>query len=302
MKRPIIIDCDPGLDDAAALVLAHKVESINVLGLTTIVGNASMENTSRNALNLLDAIGWDIPVAKGASQPLARERKLSNKRNGLGKLVLQESEKQFYNIEAVDFIYNEATKNNGQLEILSIGPMTNIANTLLKYPDVKNLIKSITFMGGTTGAGNITPWAEFNMYVDPQAADIVFKSSIPLTMVGLDITKKAFLRLEDIEYFSSLNNIHGTLLSNIFLAIHNRECLWGENNIEVHDAVAFITMILPEIIKKKKFNVSIETNNKEALGSILLDYRNMPEEDKNIDVAVDIDIEGFRSFIKELVC
>lgn len=302
MKRPIIIDCDPGLDDAVALILAHKVEDIDVLGLTTIVGNASVENTSRNALNILDTIGWNIPVIKGANQPIGRERKLPNKRKGLGHVVLQESERELYNINAVDFIYNEALKHNGQLEILAIGPMTNIANTLLKYPDIKKLIKSITFMGGATGTGNITPWAEFNMYVDPHAADIVFKSSIPLTMVALDVTKRAFLTLEDTDYFLSCNNIHSRLFADILLAIHKRECLWREDAIEIHDAVAFIAMILPEIIKKKKFHVSIETNNKGSLGSILLDYRNIPESDKNMDISVDIDVEKFKSSLKKLVC
>ena len=302
MKRPIIIDCDPGLDDAVALTLAHKVEDIDVLGLTTVVGNASVENTSRNALNILDTIGWNIPVIKGASQPLVRERNLSNQIKGLGKLTLQESQRKLYDGEAADFIYNEAIKYKGELEILSTGPMTNIANALLKYPDIKDLIKSITFMGGTMGVGNITPWAEFNMYVDPHAANTVFKSSIPLTMVGLDITEKASLTLEDIGYFSSFNNIHSKLITDILMSIHNRECLCKEDVIKIHDAVAFISMILPEIMKKKKFNVSIETNNKESLGSILLDYRSIPEEDKNINIVVDIDVEKFKSFIKKLVC
>lgn len=302
MVRSIIIDCDPGLDDSIALIAVHKISGIAVVGITTTAGNASLENTSKNALNLLHTIGWELPVVVGAEHPLIRERKLSNRKTGIGEVVLEESNKEFHKIDVTDFIYEEAKKHNGNLEILALAPMTNIAKTLIRYPDIKTLIKSITFMGGAIREGNITSSAEFNMYIDSHAADIVFKSGIPLTMVGLDVTRKAFLTLEDIDYFKIFNNTHSKLIANLLISIHNRECLCGENAIEIHDAVALAVMVLPELAKKKKFSVSIETNNKQNLGMLLLDYRNIPDEEKNIDIVVDIDVDMFRHWIKEVNC
>lgn len=302
MKRPIIIDCDPGLDDSIALITAHKIQDIEVLGITTTAGNASLERTSKNALDLVHTLGWELPVVRGAEHHLMRERKLSNKKTGIGEVVLEQSLKEFHHMDAADFIYEEAKKQNGNLEILALAPLTNIAQTLIRYPDIKSLIKSITFMGGTVSAGNITPSAEFNMYIDPHGADVVFKSGIPLTMVGLDVTKKAFLNLEDIDYFKAFNNTHSQLTADLRYSIHNRECICGESAIEIHDVVALATMVLPELTKKRKYSVSIEINNKQSLGMLLLDYRNIPEEEKNIDISIDIDVNLFRHWIKELNC
>jgi len=302
MIRPIIIDCDPGLDDAMALILANKIEDIEVVGVTTVAGNASLENTSKNALNLLYTIDWELPVVIGSEHPLIRERSLSNKKTGIGELVLQKSNREFCKIDVSDFIYKEAKKYYGNLEILALAPMTNIAKTIIKHPDIIPLIKSITFMGGTMGRGNITPSAEFNIYVDPHAADIVFKSGIPITMVGLDITRKAFLTIEDIDYFKRTNNIHSRLIEELLLSIHNRECLCAEKVIEIHDVVALAAMALPELVNKTKFGVSIELNNNQNLGMLLLEYRNISDDEKNIDIVTDIDINMFKNWIKRLNC
>ena len=301
MKRPIIIDSDPGLDDSIALIIAHKLEEIKVLGITTVAGNASLENTSKNALAILESIGWDIPVAIGAYEPLIKERKLSSVRTGLGNIVLPEPQGQFHDSEAIDFIYNEAKKYKGELEILALGPMTNIAKLLIKYPDIRPLIKAITFMGGTTGEGNITLTAEFNMYVDPDAAKIVFESGIPLTMIGLEVTKKAILKLEDIDYFNGINNKSSKLIADILKCINSRECLFREDTIEIHDAVALASLYLPGLVKTKRFNVSIETDNKDNLGMLLLDYRKSCETEKCIEIAFDIDEKMFEDWIKSVV-
>lgn len=302
MERPIIIDCDPGLDDAIALIAAHKIQDINIVGVTTVAGNASLLNTSKNTLNLLDTIGWELPVVMGSPHPLFRERRLSNKRTGLGQVVLEESNREFYQVDVTDFIYQEAKKYNGNLEILAIAPLTNIAKTIIAYPDIKPLIKSITFMGGTTKEGNITPSAEFNLYVDPHAADIVFKSGIPLTMVGLDVTKKACLTIEDIDYFKIFNNSHSRLVAELLNSIHNRECLFGENAIEIYDVVALAVMFVPELVRTRSFNIRIEKCNKQNLGMLIFDYRNINETQSNINIAIDIDIKKFRHWFKALIC
>lgn len=302
MVRSIIIDCDPGLDDAMALILANKIQDIEVVGVTTVAGNASLKNTSKNALNLLYTIDWELPVVIGSEHPLIKERSLSNKKTGIGELVLQQSNREFCKIDVSDFIYKEAKKYDGNLEILALAPMTNIAKTIIKYPNIVPLIKSITFMGGTMGRGNITPSSEFNMYVDPHAADIVFKSKIPITMVGLDITRKAFLTIEDIDYFKSFNNIHSKLIAEILLLIHNRECFCGDKVIAIHDVVALAAMVLPQLVNKTKFCLSIQLDNNKSLGMLLLEYRNISNDEKNIDIVTDIDINMFKDWIKRLNC
>lgn len=302
MERPIIIDTDLGFDDAIALILASKLKTINIVGITTVAGATNIENTSKNALDLLSTIGWEIPVAIGSANPLVRERKLSSRRVRLGTVELIESTNEFYPKEACELIYEEAKKYDGKLEILAIGPMTNIAKAIIRYPELKSMIKAITFMGGTTRGGNITPSAEFNMYVDPNAADTIFKSKIPLNMIGLDVTKKAFLVTEDIYYFNNLNNLEGNIIAQLLHSIHSKECLFGENIIEIHDAVALFAMMFPEVIKMRKFNVSVETQNKEYLGMLLLDYRDHPDKDKNVNIAIDIDIEVFKNWLRTLVC
>lgn len=299
MKRKILIDCDPGFDDALAIIAAHKIKEVDIIGLTVTAGNASLKNTSKNALNLLDTLGWNIPVALGASGPLVIKRDLSHEKTGIGNIKLEDSSNKFHSSDALDYIYETAKSYEGELEILALAPMTNIALALKKYPDLKHMIKSITFMGGTMDKGNIRPWAEFNVYVDPHATDIVFNSGIPITMIGLDITKKAVLSLEDMAYFKLLKSIHGDLVAAFLQGIYERECLFEESNIEVHDLVALYCMIYPEKVKTRKFRVAIEKNN-ENRGMLILDYREITQGEHSVDIGIALDEEAFRQWVKEL--
>lgn len=300
MKRKILIDCDPGFDDAIAITASHKIEEVDIIGLTVTVGNASLKNTSRNALNLLDTLGWNIPVALGASKPLVRDHVFADEKTGIGNVKLSPSINKFHTKNASDFIYECAKKYEGDLEILAIAPMTNIAMALTKYPDLKDKIKSITVMGGTSGKGNIRPWAEFNVYLDPHAADVVLKSGIPITMVGLDVTNQASIMTEDIDYFKGLNTIHGDLIGDLLQAIYDRECLFEENTVFVHDLVALYSMIYPENIRTKKFKVHID-KGEENPGMLILDYRDVPPEEKNVNISIAIDVGSFRQWIRDLI-
>ena len=302
MIRKLIIDCDPGLDDALALITAAKIKTIDVLGITTVAGNACIENTSRNALDLVNQIGWNIPVIVGAAHPLHRDRILSREKTGLGEVKLNRSNKDFYNISAEDFIYNKALELGGELEILALGPMTNIAKTLLKYPDIKKHIKSITFMGGAIEKGNITEHSEFNIYVDSHAANIVFESGILLNMVTLDITKKSPVNKTYVDYFKELNTPDGELIANILAAIHTRECIYEENCIEVHDLVTLAVFLIPDLVKTRKFKINIEIKNKKNLGMLILDYRAISDVEKNINMTTDIDSAEFKKWFKAIHC
>lgn len=300
MKRKILIDCDPGFDDALAIIAAHKIKEIDVIGLTITAGNASLKNTSKNALNLLHTLGWDIPVSLGASGPLEIERNLSHEKTGIGDVKLKESKNEFHSKIAMDYIYEMAKEYEGDLEILALAPMTNIALALEKYPDLKNMIKSISFMGGTMVKGNIRPWAEFNVYIDPHAADMVFKSGIPITTIGLNITRKATIMYEDIDYFKGLNTVHGDLTGALLQGIHDRECLFDDGIIEVHDLVALYSMIYSEALNTRNFRIFVETGN-ENRGMLTFDYREVPEGEQGVNVGVRLDNEIFRQWVKDLI-
>lgn len=295
MKRKIIIDCDPGLDDSLAIVAGSKIKEIDILGLTTTAGNTSLKNTSRNALNLLDSLGWNIPVVLGAEEALETKINLSDENKGFENIKLKESKNSFYSKNAVDFIYENTKKYEDQLEIFSLGPMTNMAIALEKYPDLKKMIKSISFMGGSLDKGNIRPWAEFNLYVDPHAADIVFKSGIDITMLGLNITEKEILEKEDIEYFRALKTRHGDLAAMFLEAICKKQSCFGKNYMLAHDLVAFYAMVHPNKIKTKKSKVSIEKNF-EKRGKL-----KFGKDGEDINIAMEIDKEDFRNWIKALL-
>ena len=203
-KRPFIIDCDTGTDDAIAIIAALCSPQVEVKAITSVNGNVNHGYTSRNNLDLVEYLGLDLPVAKGAVQPMmsgfvqVETTDLTHGRTGMGDLELpRASRSRFDGRIASQLIYDTAVELEGELELLVIGPMTNIAVALLQYPDLPGLVKHIWFMGGAARGGNVTPTAEFNIWADPEAAQVVIRSGIPMTMVGLDVTEKAIMVEED---------------------------------------------------------------------------------------------------------
>jgi len=178
-KIPLIIDTDPGVDDTIALIMSLAYEGFDLIGLTTVGGNVSLEYTSANANNIVALTGRDVPVIKGANKPLKKELVTASHIhgiNGMGSIKLEDSSRGFMDVEVEDFIYKEALKHSGEIRILTLGPLTNIAKAMLKYPDLEQHIHSIVSMGGAMGVGNVTPAAEYNIYADPDSAKIVFDS------------------------------------------------------------------------------------------------------------------------------
>ncbi|MBO1679116.1 nucleoside hydrolase [Bittarella massiliensis (ex Durand et al. 2017)] len=201
-KRPIILDCDPGTDDAICLFMLLGDDRFDIKGITPVCGNKPLSFCERNALQLCELTGReDIPVLKGASQSLfCGERTAGNVHGagGLGSVTLPDPHKQVEDQYAWDFIYQQAVACKGELEIVAIGPLTNVAGALLKYPNLKDYVKRISIMGGAKGLGNWTAAAEFNIWADPHAAKIVFASGIPMAMMGLDICFKAYVTADDL--------------------------------------------------------------------------------------------------------
>ena len=210
-KIPVFIDCDPGADDILALLLACNMPQLDVVGISTLCGNVEGDKTFINAKKTVGVIGKDIPIYRGADSPMFRELitgKNVHGEDGMGGIA---SEIPTPNIndnseKAWDAIYREAKAHNGELVLVAVGPMTNVAIALAKYKELPSLLKKIVIMGGSAAYGNVTPSAEFNIYVDPEAAQILFKCGAPIYMLGLDATEKAVLLPEDIEKIGAMTS------------------------------------------------------------------------------------------------
>ena len=262
----IIFDTDPGVDDAFALLYALNHPNINVLGITTVFGNVPVERSTKNALILTEMVNKGTIVYQGANKPL--ERKVTNYpsfihgHDGLGDTNHPQSKFNASKLDAAQFIINEINENSGNINLVAVGPLTNIANAIKQDPSIANKVNSLLIMGGSwLAGGNITPVAEANIYNDPEAAEIVFKSGLPIIMVGLDVTHKVFLSQKDIDKLSSLNNSGKFLekISNIYIKFYK-----DTRNMDgcfFHDATAVIAMTNPEFFKYKNARVYVSKDN-----------------------------------------
>ena len=262
----IIFDTDPGVDDAFALLYALNHPNINVLGITTVFGNVPVETSTKNALILSEMAHKGTIVYQGANKPL--ERKVTNYpsfihgHDGLGDTNHPQSKFNASKLDAAQFIINEINENSGNINLVAVGPLTNIANAIKQDPSIANKVNSLLIMGGSwLAGGNITPVAEANIYNDPEAAEIVFKSGLPIIMVGLDVTHKVFLSQKDIDKLSSLNNSGKFLekISNIYIKFYK-----DTRNMDgcfFHDATAVIAMTNPEFFKYKVARVYVSQDN-----------------------------------------
>ena len=200
-KYPVWLDCDVGVDDAIAIMALHALEETDLLAISTVSGNVPLSSTFSNAHRMNGLMKTNYPVYKGADRPLIVQPQYAytfHGKNGLGdvELPLPEDAKML-DTPAWDALYDCAKQHPGELRLIAIGPLTNVAIALTKYPELKTLLHTILIMGGAAVGVNVTPAAEFNIYADPDAAQIVFKSGVPVVMCGLDVTMQAMLRPED---------------------------------------------------------------------------------------------------------
>ena len=276
LKRPVLIDTDPGVDDAFAIMLAQSFKSIDIVGLTVTSGNVSLNHTLRNTLGLCEAINMDVPVYKGATAPLVEQARYADEfhgNNGFGGYEFNEIKKQPESMPAWDAIRYYAEKYDGELEILSLGPPTNIAIALLKYPELNTMIKRIVFMGGSLTTGNTEPLSEFNFWCDPHATQVVFNSNISMQMVGLDVTRQGLLPLEDLKEIKSENPKFEHLLrylSDFYAGISHRSG-YG-SNLHIPDAVAAFAFCYPEHCSWQPMNIKCITSTGRMQGWTKVDH------------------------------
>lgn len=270
----VIIDTDPGVDDALALLLAMRSPELKIEAITPVAGNVPLDMTLPNALRMVEiARRTDIPVAAGARAPLVRRlvtATYAHGENGLGGAVFPDPTTNPVATPAAELIRQIVRKYPGEVTLITIGPLTNIATALNSDPEVASMVRALVMMGGSLSGGNITPAAEFNVYVDPEAARIVFQSGIPITMVGLDVTRKTSLTEEHVRTLEGAHNPVSQAAAKIGRnAInHNRErgYLVGPN---MHDSLAVAGFLDPEILKLQDYYVDVETMGELTAGETL---------------------------------
>ncbi|KUO72534.1 MAG: hypothetical protein APF77_23915 [Clostridia bacterium BRH_c25] len=302
MKKPVIIDCDPGHDDAIALLMAFACDNLDIRLVTTVGGNQTLDKTTNNALRVLSFAGVEVEVAGGASKPLMRDIITAPEvhgESGLEGPVLPPAKYKESDRSALDAMLDVIRKSGTKVTIIPTGPLTNIAALLLMHPEVKENIERISLMGGSCVGGNWTPAAEFNILVDPEAASIVFNSGIPITMCGLDVTHKAQIYGEEIEQLRSIDNKVAKMVAELldyFALFHQK---FGFKGSPMHDPCAVAYVIAPELFTTKLCHVDIETKGEFSTGATVADMWDVLKKDKNVDVALDIDREGFIELLKK---
>lgn len=307
MKKYLFIDCDPGVDDCAALILANKLKDYEIVGISTLSGNVNHEITYDNAGKLSKFIGLNAPIYMGAKKPLTREPVTAEHihgKDGLGGAKLPDATFPKNDKKAWDALYEALCKYGDNLAVVSLGPLTNIAMGMLKYPDFEKRLKELIIMGGSLYGGNVTTSAEFNIYVDPEAASRVFNSDIHIIMFGLDVTLKAYMSPEDLEKIRAVGTKEAVFLADCFKIALAFSLKYGLNGVAVHDACTIMYLSNPELFTMKRAGVVIETVSDITRGKTVSDmYSDEKLEKQNVDVVLDVDrekfVENFIEIIKE---
>lgn len=307
MPLPIILDCDPGHDDAIALILALASPELELKAVTTSAGNQTPEKTLRNALRILTLLQRsDIPVAGGAVKPLMRELIIADNvhgESGLDGPELPEPNFAPQQCNAVELIAKTLRESAEPVTIVATGPLTNIALLLTSHAELQSKIARIVIMGGAVGLGNWTPAAEFNIYVDPEAAEIVFQSGLPIVMAGLDVTHRAQIMSEDIERVRQLGNPVAAVVSDLldfFMEYHKQE-KWGFQGAPLHDPCTIAWLIQPSMFTCVERWVGVETQGKYTQGMTVVDYYGLTNNAPNTTVMMDIDRQSFVDLLVERV-
>lgn len=302
---PIIIDCDPGHDDAIALILALASPKLNVLAVTTSAGNQTPDKTLRNALRILTLLGrHDIPVAGGAPKPLLRELIIADNvhgESGLDGPALPEPGFAPQALTAVELMAKTLRASTEPVTLVPTGPLTNIALLLSAHPELKAKIARIVLMGGSAGPGNWTPAAEFNIYVDPEAAEMVFGAGVPITMCGLDVTHAAQVMDEDIERIRAITNPIARTVAELldFFMIYHRDPKWGFVGAPLHDPCTIAWLLRPDLFTGIECHVSVETQGQYTVGMTVVDRYRLSLHEPNATVLLGVERQGFIDLLVE---
>src|SRR5215218_4191761 len=296
--KPVILDVDPGHDDAVALMLACGHPDLDLLAVTTVAGNVTIEKTTRNALRVLSLVGReDVPVGRGASEPLKRPLHTAEDihgRSGLdGPEEIPEPDFEVDERGAVALISDTLEYSSEPVTLVPVGPLTNIALFLREHPDLKDRIARISLMGGSMVLGNTTPAAEFNIYVDPEAAHEVFESGLPIMMSGLDVTHQAGAGPEERERLRATGNVGSVAAGFLDFFAATYERIFGFDSPPLHDPVAVAAVLEPGLLKTRPMRVDIECESELTRGETVCDFYGVTGKPPNAEVGIELDREGF---------
>jgi inosine-uridine nucleoside N-ribohydrolase len=303
MPTPVIIDCDPGHDDAMALMLAVASPELELVAVTTVAGNQTLDKVTANAIRVLDvAEAHDIPVAAGADRALIHPARVAGEvhgETGLDGPDLPPPSRAPAPEHAVELIAGKLRER--PLTLIAVGPFTNIALLLATHPELTSQIERIVVMGGAIGLGNVTPSAEFNVWADPEAAARVFTSGVDVTMVGLDVTHRAMLSKQRAEALRSQGR-SGAVVADLH-AFYRRfhEKVYGHSDTPVHDAVAVAHVIKPDVIATEHLPVEIDVTQGPCRGRTVVDQLRRTGQEPNAHVSTDVDATGFVDLLTERI-
>ena len=305
-KRKIIIDTDPGHDDAIAIMMAGKHPKLDVLALTVVAGNQTLEKTVTNALHICEHLDIDVPIYAGMGLPMVREQVVAEYAHGKtgldGHKVSAPPKRGPQTKHAINYIIDTLLESDNDITLVPIGPLTNIAMAMRIEPKIIPKIQEIVIMGGAYQLGNVTPCAEFNIFADPEAAHVVFTSGAPIVMMGLDMTNKTRSIPQVRERMKNIGNI----ASEFFVSITTYtaqviEKLIGTEGGALHDATCIAWLIDPGCITLKEMPVEVEIQSSKCYGRTICDYYNFRKKPANARVSVDVDLEKFWNIVEDCI-
>ncbi|GAA0449686.1 nucleoside hydrolase [Alkalibacillus silvisoli] len=302
-QRRVILDCDPGHDDAISMILANANDKIKIEAVTTVAGNVEVDKTTLNARRVCDIIGLDVPVAQGSNRPMVRETQIAESIHGDSGLdgpnLPDVPNTPVARKHAVDLIIEKVMESDGDLTLVPTGPLTNIAMAMVKEPKIVPKIQEIVLMGGGT-FGNWTPAAEFNIWVDAEAAKVVFESGVPIAMFGLDVTHQAQATDETIDRFAAIDNPVSEFVVELlrFFKKTYKE-VFGFDGAPIHDACTVAYLIDPSIFQTVDVRVDIETKGEFAYGMTCVDLLEVTGRTPNTKFAQSLNQEKFWGLLSD---
>ncbi len=304
-KIPVWFDTDIGVDDSIAFLVLNKQPQLEIKGISAVAGNVELEYTYPNARNICCLAGKNYPVYKGAEKPLFEPLQTAHAihgEEGLGRGKLPVSHVPHTDIPAWDAIYNAAAQAKGELRIITAGPLTNIAIAILKYPQLRDLVKQILIMGGAAAGGNVTAAAEYNIYADPHGAQIVFKSGIPIVMCGLDVTMDAYMTPEEVYALGAVDSPVCRFFRDSTIDVLNFYERGSKPGLCLHDVCPVLYLAHPELFSGKQAGVYVETRGRITRGKTVTDLmsdKKFPE--RNAFVVLEVDRDRFSAMVSEIL-
>jgi purine nucleosidase len=303
---PTILDCDPGHDDMVAILLAAAHPRIELLAITTVAGNGTLERTTHNARAVCSMAGIrDVPIAAGASGPLVGSLRTAphvHGESGLEGAELPGAEVPLAPEHALDLMARLLREAAEPVTLVPTGPLTNIAQLLRTHPDLADHVREIVLMGGSTDVGNVEPLAEFNIHVDPEAADVVFSSGLPVTMCGLNVTHQALATEAVLARLHAIGTPLADTVVRLLAFFRDRyRDIWGMPAPPLHDPVAVARVIDPALVRCEEAHVAVELHGTHTRGATVCDRFGVRALTPNARVAVELDMEGFWDLVVSAV-